>query len=73
MENSALDLSHSLIEDEDALGDWPRRLLHVPTMTSFEWAPGNYYGSTQEPSYNATSYTWGRWAARRRDAGSKAD
>lgn len=64
MENSALDLGNSLIEDEDALGDWPRRLLHVPTMTSFEWAPGNYYGSTQEPDYNATSYTWGRWGLR---------
>lgn len=64
MDNSALDLGNSLIEDEDALGDWPRRLLHVPTMTSFEWAPGNYYGSFEEPDYIATSYTWGRWALR---------
>lgn len=40
---------------------WPRRLLHVPTMCSHEWRPGNVYGSDKEPEYNAISYTWGRW------------
>ncbi|KAL2856526.1 heterokaryon incompatibility protein-domain-containing protein [Aspergillus pseudoustus] len=41
--------------------DWPRRLLHVPTMTSHPWQPGNIYGEHRNPSYNALSYTWGRW------------
>ncbi|KAF8848159.1 hypothetical protein BDZ45DRAFT_754138 [Acephala macrosclerotiorum] len=27
-----------------AMGDWPQRLLHVPSMISFEWAPGDRYG-----------------------------
>ncbi|RYP35791.1 hypothetical protein DL768_010964 [Monosporascus sp. mg162] len=40
---------------------WPRRLLHVPSMTSHEWKPGNFYGKAKEPSYNAISYTWGRF------------
>ncbi|RDW59120.1 hypothetical protein BP5796_12044 [Coleophoma crateriformis] len=47
--------------DDDPRGDWPQRLLHVPTMTSFEWQPGNRYGSYRCPQYNALSYTWGRW------------
>lgn len=45
-------------------GVWPRRLLHVPTMTSCKWQPGNKYGRHKEPSYHAISYTWGRWALR---------
>lgn len=50
------------IEDEEAaLGNWPRRLLHVPTMTSHEWQPGNRYGGVEAPPYNAITYTWGRW------------
>lgn len=50
------------IELEDqALGDWPRRLLHVPSMTCYEWQAGNVYGAVQEPLYNALTYTWGRW------------
>ncbi|KAH6997398.1 hypothetical protein EDB80DRAFT_727763 [Ilyonectria destructans] len=50
------------IEREDAaLGSWPRRLLHIPTMVSYEWQPGSRYGSYVEPSYNAITYTWGRW------------
>lgn len=40
---------------------WPRRLLHVPTMTSYSWQAGNIYGAHEEPRYNALSYTWGRW------------
>jgi hypothetical protein len=43
------------------MGDWPRRLLHIPTLTSFEWQPGNIYGSFSSPDYAALSYTWGRW------------
>ncbi|KAI4593805.1 hypothetical protein KJ359_008846 [Pestalotiopsis sp. 9143b] len=31
-------------------------------MQSFPWQPGNKYGDTKEPRYNALSYTWGRWA-----------
>lgn len=37
--------------------EMPRRLLHVPTMTSVELPlPGN-----PRPKYNILSYTWGRW------------
>lgn len=46
---------------DDALKRWPRRLLHVPTMTSHEWQKGNRYGNHVEPKYNAITYTWGRW------------
>ncbi|KAF8848577.1 hypothetical protein BDZ45DRAFT_264044 [Acephala macrosclerotiorum] len=47
--------------DFDNDGVWPRRLLHVPTMTSHKWQPGNTYGGHSNPKYNALSYTWGRW------------
>lgn len=40
---------------------WPRRLLHIPTMTSIERQPGNIYGSVREPEYGILTYTWGRW------------
>jgi hypothetical protein len=40
---------------------WPRRLLHVASMTSHERQDGNIYGSSKEPDYNVLSYTWGRW------------
>lgn len=40
---------------------WPRRLLHVPTLTSYPWRRGNIYGNQPEPRYNAISYTWGRY------------
>lgn len=53
--------THSLI-DEKCLGSWPRRLLHVESMQSFPWQPGNIYHGVKEPAYNAFSYTWGRWA-----------
>ncbi|KAI0455035.1 hypothetical protein F5B21DRAFT_473494 [Xylaria acuta] len=47
---------------DDPMGDWPSRLLHVPTMCSMSWAPGNVYGgSYKEPQYAVLSYTWGRW------------
>lgn len=46
----------------DVKGCWPRRLLHVPTMTSLERQYDNRYGSVREPPYSILSYTWGRWA-----------
>lgn len=49
------------MKDPEGIGSWPRRLLHVPSMTSFEWQPGNYYGTTRAPKYNILSYTWGRY------------
>jgi hypothetical protein len=52
------DEDHPEFDDESA---WPRRLLHVPTMTSYKWQPGNKYGQYKEPPYHALSYTWGRW------------
>ncbi|KAK8133126.1 hypothetical protein PG999_001299 [Apiospora kogelbergensis] len=57
---TAVTLTAIELEDQ-ALGDWPRRLLHVPSMTSHEWQPGNIYGLVREPTYNALTYTWGRW------------
>lgn len=41
--------------------EWPRRLLHIPTLTSLERKDGNMYGDTCEPSFSILSYTWGRW------------
>lgn len=49
---------------EATLAGWPRRLLHVPTMTSYRWSPGNVYGPCKAPPYNAITYTWGRWMLR---------
>lgn len=43
----------------DNAGPWPRLLLHVKTMTPYRWKPGNIYGSSPNPAYNALSYTWG--------------
>lgn len=40
---------------------WPRRLLHVPSMTSCKWTPGNIYYGQENPSYVAISYTWGKY------------
>ena len=40
---------------------WPLRLLHIPSMTSRQWQPGNVYGTDTEPGYSILSYTWGRF------------
>ena len=45
----------------DDSGPWPRRLLHIETLESHPWQPGNIYGGCKNPKYNALSYTWGRW------------
>ena len=50
--------THELFDEED---EWPRRLLHIPSMTSHRWEPGNVYGGVVKPKYNILSYTWGRW------------
>ena len=50
--------------DERDMGRWPRRLLHVPSMTSHEWRRGNRYCRFTEPTYNVVSYTWGRYELR---------
>ncbi|KAK2017024.1 hypothetical protein LZ32DRAFT_644778 [Colletotrichum eremochloae] len=47
--------------EEEQLSGWPRRLLHIPSMTSLHWQPGNVYGNAKEPRYNILTYTWGRW------------
>ena len=54
-------------DPSEAIGKWPRRLLHVPSMTSLEWQPGDKYGEHVQPRYNAVSYTWGRFSLRVRD------
>ncbi|KAL3491651.1 hypothetical protein BJX62DRAFT_236917 [Aspergillus germanicus] len=46
---------------------WPRRLLHIPTMTSIERTAISIYNGIQEPSYGILSYTWGRWESRDTD------
>ena len=46
---------------------WPRRLLHVESMTSYPWSPGNVYGGYKAPRYNAITYTWGRFSLRPED------
>lgn len=43
---------------------WPRRLLDITTMTSYERQNGNMYGGVCEPKYSAVSYSWGRFALR---------
>lgn len=44
--------------------EWPRRLLHIPTMASVERKPGDIYEGAKRPKYNILSYTWGRWEVR---------
>lgn len=41
----------------------PRRLLHVPSMTSVHWSDANSHAINNELDYSALSYTWGRFAA----------
>lgn len=50
---------------EDVEPSWPRRLLHIPSMTSVERGDGNTYGPNdeKEPDYSILTYTWGRWPA----------
>ena len=59
-----------IIFDEDSAEDgsttrpWPRRLLHVSPrgrLRSYKWQTGNKYNGIKEPTYNAISYTWGRY------------
>lgn len=40
---------------------WPRRLLHVPSMTSVEREGEDMYMGVEKPQYNIISYTWGRF------------
>lgn len=47
--------------DPEGIESWPRRLLHVESMTSYRWSPGAWYGPFRAPKYNAISYTWGRY------------
>ncbi|KAJ1323202.1 HET domain-containing protein [Microdochium nivale] len=58
--------SFDFVESHESRG-WPRRLLHVPSMRSLSWEPGNLYGGVREPRYNAISYTWGRFTLRGTD------
>jgi hypothetical protein len=49
--------------NELELMEWPRRLLYVLEMRSYERDGDNTYGGVREPAYNIISYTWGRWEA----------
>ena len=46
---------------QPVLAEWPRRLLFVPEMRSYERQMGNVYNGQVEPHYSILSYTWGRW------------
>lgn len=46
---------------------WPRRLLHIPTMTSVEKSGFNTYGTAREPKYSILTYIWGRFEDRTSD------
>lgn len=48
--------------EQNESSSWPARLLHVDTLTSYAWQPGDIYGGHKKPRYNAISYTWGRFA-----------
>ncbi|RDW63306.1 hypothetical protein BP6252_10851 [Coleophoma cylindrospora] len=50
---------------EKKMMHWPRRLLHLPTMTSYPWKLGNIYNNAKDPVYDAVSYTWGRMMMKR--------
>jgi hypothetical protein len=52
-------MQHSTADNNEFNG-WPRRLLHVESMTSYEWQKGNQYGPVICPAYATLSYTWGR-------------
>lgn len=41
----------------------PRRLLHIPTMTSVERESEDVYLGKQKPVYSILTYTWGRWSS----------
>lgn len=48
------------MDTQNSIVERPRRLLHVPTMTSVTW--DSIIGTSKhEPIYNALSYTWGRF------------
>lgn len=70
-DHSSTESSNAAEDDPDQalFGRWPRRLLHVDKerkiLTSHEWQPGNVYGGSKEPKYNAISYTWGRFQLKR--------
>ena len=39
---------------------WPRRLLHIPTVTSFERDESNVNNGVERPEYCILTYTWDR-------------
>ncbi|EGU86919.1 hypothetical protein HZS61_003084 [Fusarium oxysporum f. sp. conglutinans] len=63
--STRLSSNHQPRVNQSHLEAWPRRLLDVASMTSYERKPGNKYNGIKEPPYNAVSYTWGRFEDRR--------
>lgn len=53
--------------------EWPRRLLYIPSMTSFPREEGNTYKGEREPDYGIITYTWGRWKATYGEQGEALD
>lgn len=52
---------------------WPRRLLHIPTMLSYERVGNGRYNAADQPKYAILSYTWGRWEVKTRTSLSAID
>ncbi|KAI0460578.1 heterokaryon incompatibility protein-domain-containing protein [Xylaria acuta] len=48
---------------------WPRRLLHIPTLTSYSRNDNATYNGVKEPRYSVLSYTWGRFQVKDPGAG----
>lgn len=48
-------------EADKELRAWPRRLVHLPSMTSLERSTEGFYGTFHEPAFSAVSYTWGQY------------
>ena len=48
----------------EAIGRRPRRLLHVPSMTSLEWQPRDKYCENVGPTYDRVTCIGGRFSLR---------
>ncbi|KAF2733405.1 hypothetical protein EJ04DRAFT_605689 [Polyplosphaeria fusca] len=48
--------------------EWPRRLLHVESMTSYERQGADIYNAKKAPRYNILTYTWGRFELRGKES-----
>lgn len=59
LDNNGWPLGHGMWPNVEQY--WPRRLLHIPTMTSVLRTGKGSYQASEYPRYSILSYTWGRW------------